>query len=99
MSYNVTQEYTTILNKNGITEDPLNQVWLLSVSENNTGKYNLTSTSSNTRIAGIAQKDNSFIEYSPDTGLIRGFVKGHTKYNFRGNSDFAEASVNNLKYK
>jgi len=98
MSYNVTQEYAAILDKNGITEDHLDQVWLLSVSENNTGKYNLTSTSSNTKIAGIAQKDNSFIEYSPDTGLIRGFVKGHTKYNFRGNSDFAEASVNNLKY-
>lgn len=98
VSYNMTQGYTTVLNKTGITEDSLDRAWLLSVSDNNTGRYNLTSTSSNTRIAGIAQEDNSFIEYSPDTGLIRGFVKGHTKYNFRGNSDFAEVSVNNLKY-
>ena len=99
MSYNMTQEYTTVLNKIGLTEDSLDQVWLLSVSDNNTGKYNLTSTSSNTKIAGIAQEDNSFIEYSPETGLIRGFVKGHTKYDFRGGSDFAEASVNSLKHK
>jgi hypothetical protein len=98
ISYNVTQEYTTLLNRTGITEDPFDQVWLLSVSDNNTGRYNLTSTSSNTRIFGIAQEDNSFIEYSPDTGLICGFVKGYTKYNFRGNSYFAEASLNNLKH-
>jgi len=99
MSYNVTQEYATFLNSDGITEDTSEHARLLSVSDENTGRYNLTSVSDNIKIIGIAQRDNSFIEYSPETGLIRGFVKGHTKYDFRGGPDFAEASVHNLKQK
>jgi hypothetical protein len=80
-------------------EDTSEQARMLSVSDENTGRYNLTSASDNIAIIGIAQGDNSFIEYSPETGLIRGFVKGNTKYNFRGGSDLAEASVHNLKQK
>ena len=99
MSYNVTQEYATVLNSDGITEDASEKVRLLSVSDENTGRYNLTSTSDNITIIGIAQEDNSFIEYSPETGLIRGFVTGNTKYDFRGGSDLAETSVHNLKQK
>lgn len=99
MSYNVTQEYATILDNDGITEETSKQTRLLSVSDENTGRYNLTSASDNITIIGIAQGDNSFIEYSPERGLIRGFVKGNTKYDFRGGSDLAEASVHNLKQK
>lgn len=96
MSYNVTQECATVLNSNGITEDTSEQVRLLSVSNETAGRYTLISTSDNTKIIGIVQGDNSFIEYSPETGLIRGFVKGNTKYDFRGGSDLAEASVHSL---
>ncbi len=99
MSYNVTQEYTTILNSDGIIEDTSEQTRLLSVSDENTGRYNLTSASDNITIIGIAQGDNSFIEYSPERGLIRGFVTGNTKYDFRGGTDLAEASVHDLKQK
>lgn len=98
MSYNVTQKYTTVLNSDGISKDTSKQARLLSVTDESKGKYNLTSTSDNITITGIAQEDNSFIEYSPETGLVCGFVKGHTKYDFRGGSDLAEASVHNLKY-
>ncbi|MGB9939642.1 hypothetical protein [Methanosarcina sp.] len=99
MSYNVTQKYATVLNSDGITEDTSEQAQLLLVSTGSTGRYNLTSASDNITITGIAQEDNSFIEYSPDTGLICGFVKGNTKYDFRGGPDSAEASVHNLKQK
>lgn len=99
MSYNVTQKYATVLDSDGITEDRSEQTRLLSVSDKNKGRYNLTSASDNITIIGIAQGDNSFIEYSPETGLVRGFVKGNTKYDFRGGSDLAEASVRNLKQK
>jgi hypothetical protein len=99
ISYNVTQKCVTFLNSDGITENTLKQTRLLSVSDENTGRYNLTSASDNITIIGIAQGDNSFIEYSPETGLIRGFVKGNTKYNLRGGSDLAEVSVHNLKQK
>ena len=99
MSYNVTQEYVTFLNSDGISEDTSEQVRLLSVSDENTGRYTLTSASDNITIIGIAQGDNSFIEYSPETGLIRSFVKGNTKYDFRGGPDLAKASVHNLKQK
>ncbi len=98
MSYNVTQKYATVLNSDGISKDTSKQAQLLSVTDESKGKYNLTSTSDNITIIGIAQEDNSFIEYSPETGLICGFVKGHTKYDFRGGSDLAEASVHNLKH-
>jgi len=99
MSYNVTQKYATVLNSDGITEDTSKQVRLLSVSDQKVGRYNLTSTSDDITIIGTVQEDNSFIEYSPETGLIRGFVKGHTKYDFRGGTDLAEASAHNLKQK
>lgn len=99
MSYNVTQKYATILNSDRITKDTSKQVRLLSVTDENKGQYNLTSASDNITIIGIAQGDNSFIEYSPETGLIRGFVKGNTKYDFRVGPDLAEASVHNLKQK
>jgi hypothetical protein len=95
----VTQKYSTALNSGGITEDTSEQVQLLSVYNENSGRYTLTSTFSNTPIIGIVQRNNSFIEYSPDTGLIRGFVKGNTKYDFRSGSNLAEASVHNLKQK
>ena len=99
MSYNVTQEYVTVLNSDGITKDISEQVRLLSVPDENTGRYTLTSASDNIPTIGIAQGDNSFSEYSPETGLIRGFVTGNTKYAFRGRPDLAEASVHNLKQK
>lgn len=99
MSYNVTQEYANVLNSDGITEDISEQARLLSTADENTGRYNLTSASDNIIIIGIAQGDNSFIEYSSETGLIRGFVKGNTKYDFRGGSDLAEASIHCLKLK
>jgi hypothetical protein len=99
MSYNVTQKYATVLNSDGITKNTSKQTRLLSVTDENKGQYNLTSTSDNITIIGIVQEDNSFIEYSPDTGLIRGFVKCNKKYDFRGGSDLAEASVHNLKQK
>lgn len=99
MSYNVTQKYATVLNSDGITRDTSKQVRLLSVTDESKGRYNLTSASDNITIIGIAQGDNSFIEYSPETGLIRGFVKCNKKYDFRGGSDLAEASVHNLKQK
>jgi len=98
-SYNVTQEYATVLNSNGITEDTSEQVRLMSVYDENTGRYTLTSAYDDITIIGIVQGDNSFIEYSPDTGLIRGFVKCNTKYDFRGGPDLAEASVHKLKQK
>lgn len=99
MSYNVTQEYANVLNSDGITRDTSEQARLLSMTDENTGRYNLTSDSDNTIIIGIAQADNSFIEYSPETGLIYGFVKGNTKYDFRGGSDLAEVSVHSLNLK
>jgi hypothetical protein len=99
MSYNVTQEYVTVLNSDGITEDTSEQVRLLSVSDETAGWYTLTSASDDIIIIGAVQGDNSFIEYSPETGLICGFVKGNTKYDFRGEPDLAEASVHNLKQK
>ena len=92
----MTQEYVTFLNSDGITEDTSEQVRLLTVSDENAGRYTLTSAFDDITIIGIGQGDNSFIEYSPETGLSRGFVKGHTKYDFRGGPDFAEASVHNL---
>jgi predicted small secreted protein len=95
----VTQEYVKFLNSDGITEDTSEHVRLLTVYDENSSRYTLTSTSDNTTIIGIVQGNNSFIEYSPDTGLIRGFVKGNTKYDFRSGSDLAEASVHNLKQK
>jgi predicted small secreted protein len=97
MSYNITQERATVLNSDGITENTSEQSRLLSVSDESKGQYNLTSASDNITIIGIAQGDNSFIEYSPDTGLICGFVKGNIKYDLRGGSDFSEASFHNLK--
>lgn len=97
MSYNVTQEHATVLDIYGITEDVSEKTRLLSMSDENIGRYNLTSTSDNIIIIGIAQEDNSFIEYSPQTGLSRGFVKGHTKYNFRAGPDLAEVSVHNFE--
>jgi hypothetical protein len=96
MSYNVTQKYATVLNSDGITEDTSKQVWLLSVSNANTGRYTMTTDLDNTTIIGIAQGDNSFFEYSPKTGLFDGFITGKTKYDFRGGSDLAEASVHGL---
>jgi hypothetical protein len=96
MSYNITQKYDTVLNSDGITKDTSEQVCLLSVSDASKGRYNLTSNSDNITIIGIAQGDNSFFEYSPKTGLFGGFVKGKTKYDFRGGPDLAEASVNYL---
>lgn len=98
-SCNVTQKYVTVLNSDGITEDTSKQVRLLSVSDESTGRYTLTSTSDDTTIIGIAQGDNSFIEYSKEMGLIHGFVKCNTKYNFLGGSDLAKASVYSLKQK
>ncbi|MFZ2499710.1 MAG: hypothetical protein ACP5N0_13215 [Methanosarcina sp.] len=99
MSYNVTQKYVTVLNSDGISEDTSKQVRLLTVSSI-AGRYNLTSASDDITTIGIVQQgNNSFIEYSPEAGLIRGFVKGDTKYDFRGGSDLAEASVHNLKQK
>ena len=98
MSYNVTQKYVTVLNSGGITEDTSEQVRLLTASDEKAGRYNLTSTSDDITIIGTVQEDNSFIEYSPETGLIRGFVKGNTKYDFRGGPDLAEASVHNLTF-
>lgn len=98
VSYNVTQKYATFLNSDGITKDTSKKVRLLSVTDESKGKYNLTSTSDDITIIGIAQEDNSFIEYSPETGLFCGFVKGHTKYDFRGGSNLAESSVHNLKH-
>lgn len=95
----VTQKYATVLNSEGITEDTSEYVRLLTVSNENAGRYNLTSASDDITIIGAVQGDNSFIEYSPETGLICGFVKGHTKYDFRGGIDLAEASVHNLKQK
>ena len=99
MSYNVTRKYSTVMNSDGITRDASRQVRLLSVSDQKVGRYNLTSASDNITIIGIVQENNSFIEYSLETGLIRGFVKGHTKYDFRGGMDLAEASAHNLKQK
>jgi hypothetical protein len=98
-SYNVTREYVTVLNSKGISESISKQAWLLSVSDENTGRYNMTSASENTTIIGIVQGDNSFIEYSQKTGLVRGFVKGKTKFDFRGGTDLAETSVQSLKQK
>jgi|GEM_PF-1215768 len=98
MSYNVTRKYVTVLNSDGITEDSSEQVLLLSVSDENAGQYTLTSASDDITIIGTVQEDNSFIEYSPETGLVRGFVKGHIKHDFRGGPDFAEASVHNLTF-
>lgn len=95
----VTQKYATFLNSEGIYECTSEQVRLLSVSDTNTGRYTLTSASDNITIIGIVQGDNSFIEYSPETGLIRGFVKCNKKYDFRGSSDLAEISIHNLKQK
>lgn len=99
MSYNVTRKYSTVMNSDGITEDTSKQVRLLSVSDQKVGRYNLTSASDDITIIGIVQENNSFIEYSPETGLIRGFVKGHIKYDFRGGTDLAEASAYDLKQK
>ena len=98
MSYNVTQECVTVLNSDGITEETSEQVRLLSVSDENAGRYTLTSASDDITIIGAVQEDNSFIEYSPETGIIRGFVKGNIKYDFRGGPDLAEASVHNLTF-
>jgi predicted small secreted protein len=95
----VTQKYATGLNSEGITEDTSEQARLLSVYDVNSGRYNLTSASDNIPVIGITQGDNSFIEYSPKTGLICGFVKGNTKYDFRGGPDLAEASIHTLKQK
>jgi predicted small secreted protein len=97
MSYDVTQKYVTVLNSDGITEDTTEHVRLLSVSEK-AGRYNLTSAFDDITINGIVQEDNSFIEYSPETGLICGFVRDHTKYDFRGGTDFSEVSVHNLNF-
>lgn len=99
MSYNVTRKYATVLNSDGITEDTSKQARLLSVSDQKVGRYNLTSTSDDITIIGTVQEDNSFIEYSPETGLIRGFVKGYTKYDFRGGTGLAETSAHDLKQK
>ncbi|MCC4769276.1 hypothetical protein FXV91_03370 [Methanosarcina sp. DH2] len=98
MSYNVNQEYVTVLNSGGISEDTSEQVRLLTVSDEKAGLYTLTSASDDITIIGTVQRDNSFIEYSPETGLIRGFVKGNTKYDFRGEPELAEASVHNLTF-
>ena len=98
-SYNVTQEHVTVLNSKGISGSISKQIWLLSVSDENTGKYNLTSTTENNTISGIVQGGNSFIEYSQKTGLVLGFVTGKTKYDFRGGSELAESSIHNLKQK
>jgi len=98
MSYNVTRKYVTVLNSEGITEDTSEQIRLLSVSDETAGRYTLSSVSDDITIIGAVQEDNSFIEYSPETGLICGFVRGHTKYDFRGGPDFAEASVHNLAF-
>jgi hypothetical protein len=95
--YNVIQENVTVLNNDGVTEDKSEQVRLLTVSDENKGQYTLTSAFDDITIIGAVQENNSFIEYSPETGLIRGFVEGHTKYDFRGEPDFAEASVHALK--
>jgi hypothetical protein len=99
MSYNVTRKYAAVLNSDGISEDTSKRVRLLSVSGGKVGRYNLTSASDDITIIGAVQENNSFIEYSPETGLIRGFVKGYTKYDFRGGTDLAEASAHNLKQK
>lgn len=99
MSYNVTRKYFTVMNSDGITRDTSKQVRLLSVSDQKVGRYNLTSASDDITIIGIVQENNSFIEYSPETGLIRGFVKGHIKYDFRGGTELAEASAHDLKQK
>jgi hypothetical protein len=98
MPYNVTRKYVTALNSDGITEDTSEQIRLLSVSDENAGRYTLTSASDDITTIGIVQEDNSFIEYSPETGLICGFVRDHTKYDFRGGTDFAEASVHDLTF-
>lgn len=95
----VTQEYSAVLNSDGITEDRSEHVRLLAVSDENAGRYNMTSASGETTIIGAAQVDRSFIEYSPETGFIRGFVKGNMKYDFRGGPVLAEVSVHNLKQK
>ena len=99
MSYNVTQKYATVLNSCGITKNTSKQTRLLSVTDESKGQYSLTSASDNITVIGIAQGDNSFIEYSPETGLIRGFVKCNKKYDFRGGFNLAEVSVHNLKQK
>jgi hypothetical protein len=99
ISYNVTRKYAAVLNSDGISEDTSKRVRLLSVSGEKVGRYNLTSASDDITIIGAVQENNSFIEYSPETGLIRGFVKGYTKYDFRGGTDLAEASAHNLKQK
>lgn len=95
----VTQKYANVLNSDGITEDTSEQVRSLSVYDESAGRYNLTSASDNIKIIGIVQGNNSFIEYSPETGLIRGFVKGNTKYDFRGGSDLAEISIHDFEKK
>lgn len=92
----VTQECATILNSDRITENTSKQTRLLSVYDESAGRYTLTSASDNIEIIGVVQGNNSFIEYSPDTGLIRGFVKGNIKYDFRGKPEFAEKSIHNL---
>jgi len=95
----VTQKYATVLNSDGTTEDATEQARLLSVYDENSGRYTLTSTSDSIPIIGIVQGENSFSEYSSKTGLVHGFVKGNTKYDFRGGPDSAEASIHNLKQK
>lgn len=95
----VTREYATFLNSDGITEDTSEHVRLLTVLDENAGRYTLTSVSDETTIIGAIQGDRSFIEYSPETGFICGFVKGNTKYDFRGGPGSAEISVHNLKQK
>jgi hypothetical protein len=95
----LTGEYTAVLNGDGITEDTLTHFRLLTVSDEKAGQYNLTSDSDENKIIGAVQRENSFIEYSPETGLIRGFVKGNQKYDFRGRHDLAEVSVYNLRQK
>jgi len=95
----VTQKYATVLNSDGITEDASEKARLLSVYDENSGRYTLTSTSDSIPIIGIVKGENSFSEYSSKTGLVRGFVKGHTKYDFRGGPDSAEASIHTFKQK
>lgn len=95
--YYVTQKYVTVLDIGGITEDAQEQVRLMSLSDEKPGRYTLTSAFDDVMIIGAFKEDNSFIEYSPETGIIRGFIKGNTKYAFRGGTDFTEASVHNLK--
>ena len=70
MSYNVTQEHAAVLNSDRITENTSGQTRLPSVSDENTGRYNLTSASDNITIIGIAQGNNSFIEPIPKVHLL-----------------------------